>query len=121
MEINPSAFDQYRELIGDGWQAFVIDLIDSYLQDVPGMLDALRASLAQRDEETFIRTAHTLKSNSRIFGAEKLADLAAELEAGGLNGSKEEVAGSIPVLETTYASVTQALLTFREQLMAGSA
>jgi HPt (histidine-containing phosphotransfer) domain-containing protein len=120
MEINPEAFDQYRELIGDNWQEFVVDLIDSYLQDVPGMLEALHVSLAQQDEATFIRTAHTLKSNSRIFGAEKLADIAATLEEGGLNGSSENVKVSVPLLETAYARVSQALLNFREQILAGS-
>ena len=121
MEIDTRAFDQYRELIGEGWQAFVIDLIDSYLQDVPGMLKALRASLDQQDEETFIRTAHTLKSNSRIFGAEKLADMAADLEAGGLNGSTAKAGEAIPLVEAAFASVTKALLAFREQILSGAA
>ncbi len=121
MEIYTGAFDQYRELIGEGWQAFVIDLIDSYLQDVPGMLEALRVSLAENDEETFVRTAHTLKSNSRIFGADKLADMAADLEADGLNGSTADASTALPLVEATFAGVTRALLAFRDQVLAGTA
>ena len=49
--------------------------------EAPGMLEALRNSLAHRDWRTLHRTAHSLKGSAAIFNSSKVVDLARTLEA----------------------------------------
>jgi HPt (histidine-containing phosphotransfer) domain-containing protein len=60
-----------------------MDLIDTFLNTSGQLVDGLYTSLAESDVKTFTRCAHTLKSNSAIFGARLLLDLCKELEAAG--------------------------------------
>ena len=59
---------------------FVAELVDTFLQEAPAMLDDLRHALAARDADTFRRAAHSLKSNGNTFGALALGALARDLE-----------------------------------------
>lgn len=83
MSINPSALAPYRDAMGD---PAIIDLIDTFLDTSGNLVSALYRSLAENDTKTFTRSAHTLKSNSAIFGAGLLTDLCKELEAAGKKG-----------------------------------
>ena len=56
-------------------------LIDSFLEDGPGLLDAMQRGAETHDAEALRRAAHTLKSNSADFGAMALSDLCKQLEA----------------------------------------
>ena len=64
---------------------FVAELVDTFLQEAPGLLEELKRALAEGDADAFRRAAHSLKSNSNTFGAQKLAALARELEINGLD------------------------------------
>lgn len=59
---------------------FINELIDTFLEDAPRMLNELRQALVDGSAERFRRTAHSLKSNGHTFGALSLASLARELE-----------------------------------------
>jgi len=70
----------FRALQDSTGADFVRELVSTFLEELPGMLGELHAALARGDEETFRRTAHSLKSNSLAFGAGALASLARDLE-----------------------------------------
>jgi HPt (histidine-containing phosphotransfer) domain-containing protein len=100
--IDLPTFTELQETAG---AAFVAELVGTFLEEAPRMLAELRNALATLSADAFRRAAHSLKSNSNAFGASRLAEMARELELGGL------VAGPAPLdaLEAEYQRVAQAL------------
>lgn len=84
---------------------FVAELVETFLEEAPRMMDGLEAALAARDADGFRRAAHSLKSNSLTFGAADLGARAKALELGGLEGAGAAMAG----LREEYARVAAAL------------
>lgn len=56
------------------------DVIDAYLEDTPQMISEMRRCSAAGDTENLSRLAHSLKSSSGIFGADRLAAVCRALE-----------------------------------------
>jgi HPt (histidine-containing phosphotransfer) domain-containing protein len=81
------------------------ELIDSYLEESPPLLEGLRHSLAQDDAAGLHRAAHTLKSSSRDFGANRLADWCQELEAMGKAGTLAGADDLVAQVEAEYQQV----------------
>lgn len=75
--IDRQVFAELQETAG---AEFVIELVDSFLEDAPQGLQALRDALAAGDATAFRRNAHSLKSNGITFGATDFADAARALE-----------------------------------------
>jgi len=67
--------------------AFVRDLIETYLADVPLQLKGIEGAIAADDSDALIRPAHTLKSSSATLGAMRLADISRTLEMTGRSGT----------------------------------
>jgi HPt (histidine-containing phosphotransfer) domain-containing protein len=70
----------FAELQDSAGADFVGELVDSFLEDAPQGLAALRAAVAAGDATSFRRHAHSLKSNGATFGALPFADAARALE-----------------------------------------
>jgi HPt (histidine-containing phosphotransfer) domain-containing protein len=104
--IDIPTFNGLRE-VGDA--DFINELIDTFLEDAPRMLNELRLSLAEGNTERFRRTAHSLKSNSNTFGALVLADLAKELEFIGRDNQLDRVGDKLQELSMEYTRVETAL------------
>lgn len=89
--------------------AFLVELIDLYLTDSPQLIEQIQTGLAIGDIECVRRAAHSLKSNSASFGANRLANAARELEmiakAGTLAGADTKLA----VVESEYARLAPLL------------
>ena len=103
--IDRATFEALKETTG---AEFVLELVDTFLQEAPAMLDELRRTLAAKDADKFRRTAHSLKSNSNTFGALTLGAMAKNLELGGL-ASAREPGDPLDALAREYARVTAAL------------
>ena len=116
MSIDPSALIPYRTVMGDDADAFVADLIDSYLVSSVELVAALDAALPASNAESFVRSAHTLKSNSAIFGAEALAAYCQELELAGKDGNLAGLRAKIDVLKIEHKQVCQELADLRRTL-----
>jgi histidine phosphotransfer protein HptB len=99
----------FRELQAAAGADFVAELVDTFLEEAPGMLAELREAHAQGNAEAFRRAAHSLKSNGLTFGAAPLADAARALELGGI-GSAEVV----EALARTYDEAAAALKELRD-------
>ena len=84
---------------------FVVELVDTFLEEAPAMLAELRSSQAAGAADTFRRAAHSLKSNSNTFGATRLGEMARDLELGGM------IADTAPLdaLEAEYQRAAAAL------------
>ncbi len=63
---------------------FVVELVDTFLEEAPAMLAELRSAQAAGKADAFRRAAHSIKSNSHTFGATRLGEMARDIELGGL-------------------------------------
>ena len=108
--IDPATFEALKETTG---AEFALELVDTFLQEAPVMLEDLRGALAARDSDKFRRTAHSLKSNSNTFGASALAAMARELEVTGLAAVVASGGQPLDALAQEYSRVAAALTALR--------
>lgn len=85
--LDAAAYAELRETMGAD---FAAELVETFLAEVPGMLNDLRAAAAADDADGFRRAAHSIKSNASLFGATALADLARAMELGGTGAATPE-------------------------------
>jgi HPt (histidine-containing phosphotransfer) domain-containing protein len=104
--IDRATFEELKATAGGD---FVRELIDTFLEEAPTMLDELRQAFDAGDAELFRRTAHSLKSNGSTFGATTLAGLARDLELGGLEPLRTAAGAPLDTLEREYTRVARAL------------
>jgi two-component system sensor histidine kinase/response regulator len=83
----------------NGDQDLFAELLTSFVAGLPGDVDRLKLSLASNDVRTFTRIAHTIKSVAATFGAERLFDVARELEAIGVEGNVDAAPPLVSRLE----------------------
>jgi HPt (histidine-containing phosphotransfer) domain-containing protein len=114
--IDPTALIPYREAMGSGADSFVIDLIETFLGSTQELVDALDTSVLSGDAKVFTRAAHTLKSNSAIFGANLLSNLSFELELAGKNTDLATLLPKIEQLKTEYQQVCRELVKLRQSI-----
>lgn len=98
--IDMTAFENLKSMAGAD---FIGELIATFLDDAPQLIQQLRASLAANDADTFRRAAHSLKSNAASFGANELCALAKELELLGRENKLGDVGNRLGVMEEAYA------------------
>jgi len=106
--IDRAVFDGLVESVG-GDREFVAELLQTYFDDSPRLLEAMHGALAAGDAAEFRRAAHSLKSNSANFGAMALSRLAKGLEEMGKAGTLDGAAAGIAQAEVEYARVKAAL------------
>lgn len=78
LSLNRAALDKLRSLAGS--EDDFAELAASFLEEAPQLVSALMASLEAGDLPAMKRSAHSLKSNARDFGADELADVCARIE-----------------------------------------
>jgi HPt (histidine-containing phosphotransfer) domain-containing protein len=66
--------------IADGSNEFVIESIDMFLANAPGLMESLSRALSSRDWPAAASTAHILKSNVGFFGMPVSQGLMQEIE-----------------------------------------
>jgi CheY-like chemotaxis protein len=78
--INAHTLHEAASDIGGEDEDFLIELIDSYLENSKLLLQDLQHSNAVHDFAVMLRTAHSFKSSSGMIGADNLASLCRDLE-----------------------------------------
>jgi HPt (histidine-containing phosphotransfer) domain-containing protein len=109
MQIQPIELAAFRELEHNAGAEFVGELVRTFLEEAPRMIEQLIAAMADNKAEQFRRTAHSLKSNSLTFGATRLGELARQLETAGLERVIAEDAAPLAALGQEYKCVATAL------------
>ncbi len=104
--IDQNVYDNLKQQVGAD---FIGELVTTFLEDGPRMLEELRTSLAAKDSETFTRAAHSMKSNAATFGATDVAELAKALEMLGRIKNLGEVGNLLEVLNEAYEHAAAAL------------
>jgi HPt (histidine-containing phosphotransfer) domain-containing protein len=108
--IDRATFDALTETTG---AEFVFELLDTFLEEAPSMLDELRQALATGDAAKFRRAAHSLKSNCNTFGALTMGAMARELEQAHVSRIADDGAQPLSALTDEYARVAAALKELR--------
>jgi PAS domain S-box-containing protein len=106
--LHPPALERLMQTIGDD-RGILAALIDTFLDEVPRLVDAARQGLQQGQADEVRRAAHTLKSNGATFGATHLSELSRELEALARSGTLEGTTDLLARIEAEYESVRIAL------------
>lgn len=109
--INRDSLEVYREIMGEGYETFIKDLIMTFFDTAPKLISELMLSLESRDTGAFVRAAHSLKSNSLTMGAQSLADKASVLEERGRSGDLSATNDELAQLNVLFAEAKGELLT----------
>ena len=116
-QVEQAIVSKAKEWIADYGEEFLVELIDTYLEDAAVRLCELRRAFDAADIESLTREAHTLKSSSANVGAMKLSQLAKEIEAAGRAGDMTLVGDKVRLSEGLFTKARSAL----EALRAGPA
>ena len=76
--VDVDALEVLASELGD--RSTVVDLIDTFLVELPGRIDGIVASGAAGDRDGLHRLVHTLTSSARLLGAASLATACHEFE-----------------------------------------
>ena len=109
LSVNRVTLHEVANDIGGEDPEFLMELIDSYLDNTRSLLQDLYTSFAQQDFELMQRTSHTLKSSSGVVGAEDLSNLCRDLETDIRNKNHEDLELKISKIADEYANVKSEL------------
>ena len=112
--LDPKALENLLSMLG-GEFAYLVELIDSFLEDAPQLLAELDRSVEGGDSAGVRLAAHSLKSNGADFGATTFSNLCKELEMVGKSGALNGVAGLAAQVGVEYGKVAVALETVRRE------
>lgn len=104
--IDETTFDALKQMSGTD---FINELIDTFLEDSPKLIEEMGAALKADNVDSFRRAAHSLKSNAATFGANELSALAKELEMLGKENKINETGDRLRALEEAYEFVRREL------------
>jgi len=104
--IDRATFDELKEISGED---FINELIDTFLEDAPKLIQEMKAALDLNNADTFRRAAHSMKSNAATFGAGQLSVLAKELETLGKENRLHETGDKLKALEEAFVPVRDEL------------
>ena len=102
--IDPTTFADLLETVG-GDRGFLRELVETYMADSPSLIAELRAGVAADDAASARRAAHTLKSTSASFGAERLSGLCRQIEAAAAAGNLVGLDQSVELAAAEYVRV----------------
>ena len=103
--IDRAALEALSDSVGED---FVEELIDTFIEEGPGMFHEMQQALSVADADSFRRAAHSLKTNAATFGAMELAEKAKELEIMARENNLE-IGNRFANLEEMYRQAVQAL------------
>lgn len=107
--LDQTVLNAFRQAMGDDAGVVMVELINYYLTETPGLLKQMRGAIAQQDFQTLQRLAHGLKSSSASLGATRLSQLCQELELMLPPLTTERVVPILARLESEYQAVEIAL------------
>jgi HPt (histidine-containing phosphotransfer) domain-containing protein len=119
--LDPGVLSRLADEKLGGDPAFVVELIDLFVEQVTPMLTELHAAARVGDQKVVAHIAHTLQSSAGNLGARRLQRLCAEAEsaARGERGQQQGVvADLVDLLAAELASVVNALEVERQRAAA---
>jgi HPt (histidine-containing phosphotransfer) domain-containing protein len=103
-----AVLETLRESVG-GDDAFVADLVETYLADSREQLAAIERAVEADDAGALVRPAHTLKSASFTVGAARLGELSRTLEQNARAEDLDGVDGIVREARDEWRAASEAL------------
>jgi len=97
-----------ERLMGDS--DLVREIGRAFLDDIPGRMAALAASVGAGDAPDAGRQAHTIKGAAANVGGEALCEVAAGIEEAGRDGDLERLEADLPELQRQFERLRQAMI-----------
>ena len=104
--IDKTTFAELKQMSG---AEFINELVDTFLEDAPKLIEEIKTALKANNADSFRRAAHSMKSNAATFGASHLAELAKELEMLGKENKLHETGDRLGALEEAVESACNEL------------
>jgi two-component system, sensor histidine kinase and response regulator len=98
-----------RQLQAPGGPDVLGQVVETYLDDAPKLIDGMRTNLHADNVEGLRRAAHSLKSSSASLGAKHLSALAKEVEMAARANELTDVDAKIRAIELAYLCAADAL------------
>jgi HPt (histidine-containing phosphotransfer) domain-containing protein len=108
--IDDAAISKLRS-IGD--DSFVVEMIDAMVSFVPRMTSEARAGLIAGNVEPVVRMGHSLKSSAQSFGAERMRELAIQIEREARGGRVDALSELLDEMDRVFGGVRGALMKVR--------
>ena len=108
MTDSPIDHEIFMELKDATGEDFAAELVNTFLDEAPGMISELKAAAGAADADRYRRAAHSIKSNANTFGATALAEMARKVELG-----KPPVAGDLTDANALEAALNTAAAALR--------
>jgi FOG: HPt domain len=106
--LDDAVLAELRESTG-GDDDFVRELVDAYVGEATGYLDAMTAAAAAADAAAIVRPSHTLKSSSATMGAMRLSAICRGIEEAARAGRSDGLAADVEQARVTWAATLEAL------------
>lgn len=107
--LDPMALDQLRPFKGHEGGSLLGNLIEVYLEQLPGRVEGLLRACRDGDAHTVFKIAHTLKSTSASLGAYRLQGFCQRLEDAGRMEDLSGMEAVLPLFESEAQKVRDAL------------
>jgi len=112
--LDPAALENLLAVVGGEFD-YLVELIDSFLEEAPQLLAELNQAVEGGDAAGVRRVAHSLKSNGADFGATAFSNLCKELEMMGKSGEVDSAADLSGQVVAEYERVELALVAVRRE------
>lgn len=106
--------DDLIELL-DGDPELIVVIVDSFLDDCPDYMEAIREAVKDRDAETLKRAAHGLKGATGSLRARSACETVSALEEMGRSGDFAEAESTLEMLEREIESLKEELIALRTE------
>jgi HPt (histidine-containing phosphotransfer) domain-containing protein len=106
--LDDAVLAELRESTG-GDDDFVRELVEAYVAEAAGYLEAMSGAVATGDVSAIVRPAHTLKSSSATLGAMRLSAISRGIEEAGRAGRAADLADDVELAHATWAATLLAL------------
>ena len=104
--IDQKTFNELKEIMGAD---FIVEIVDTFIQETGNLIDQLHHTLEAQDTATFGRCAHSIKSSSASLGALVFSQSARQLEMMGQAGDLSEAETLLEGLTTDFLEVKHSL------------
>lgn len=114
--LDPLALNQLRPFKGHDGGSLLGNLIQIYLDQLPGRVDGLLQAHREGDLHSVFKIAHTLKSTSASLGAYKLQGLCQRFEDAGRMENLSGTESLLPLFQLETSKVRDALMDEQKKL-----
>lgn len=97
----------------NGSDTMIKDLAELFTVECPKLIDAVENAVSEQNMAEVRRNAHTMKGSARVFSAQKLAEVASQLEQMGRN---QDLTGAEEALGVLKAEAARLLPAMRRRL-----